>query len=131
MYRAVVQPSACPASRRASSSASSSGIPASRSRRRAAATWSWMVLKAHRRRVFQFFGLIEGDRLVEELREIAVEDFDEPVRREVDPVIRDAVLREVVGADFLRALARAHLAAAVLRDRFLLLAHLHLVQPRA
>ena len=39
--------------------------------------------------------------------------------------------REVVGADLLRALAGADLAAAILGDRVLLLAQLHLVEPRA
>ena len=62
--------------------------------------------------------------------EIAVEDFGHPVGREVDAVIGDPVLREVVGADLLGALARADLAAAILGDRVLLLAQLHLVEPR-
>ena len=46
-------------------------------------------------------------------------------------MIGDAALREVVGADLLGSLAGAHLAAAILRDGFLLLAHLDLVEPRA
>src|SRR5205814_3486586 len=46
-------------------------------------------------------------------------------------VIRDAVVLEVVGADLLGALAGAHLAAAIFRDRLLLLPQLHLVETRA
>ena len=45
-------------------------------------------------------------------------------------MVGDAVFLEVVGADLLGALAGADLAAAILRDRFLLLVHLHLVEPR-
>ena len=46
-------------------------------------------------------------------------------------VIGDAALREVVGADLLGPFAGAHLAAALLGDRVLLLAHLDFVEPRA
>ena len=69
--------------------------------------------------------------LIDELGEVAVEHLDEPVRREVDAVVGDPVLREVVGPDLLGALAGAHLAAAVLRHGVVLLLHLHLVETRA
>src|SRR5437667_3384180 len=48
-------------------------------------------------RVFEFLGLIMADDVLEHLRQIAVEDLREPVRREIDPVIGDSVLREIVG----------------------------------
>ena len=72
-----------------------------------------------------------ADDVVEQLRQIAVEHLGEAVRRVVDPVIGDSVLREVVGADLLGSLARADLAATILRNCFLLLAQFHLVEPRA
>ena len=62
--------------------------------------------------------------------EIAVERLGQLVHREADAVIGDAVLAEVVGADFFRPLARTDLRPSVLRDRLLLLPHLHFVEPR-
>ena len=58
-----------------------------------------------------------GDDVVEQLRQIAVQHVDEAVGREIDPVIRDAVLLEVVGADFLRSLAGADLNDILKRVR--------------
>src|SRR6185295_14841384 len=52
---------------------------------------------------------------VEQCVEVAVEDLVEVVRLEVDPVIGDAVLGEVVGADPLAAVYGADLARAVRR----------------
>src|SRR5436190_18152747 len=46
-------------------------------------------------------------------------------------MVRDAPLREVVGADLLRALPASHLRAAVGRDLGLALRHLALVEPGA
>src|SRR5262249_26007891 len=84
-----------------------------------------------RRGVLQFFGLVVRDDVVEDFCELAVEHVGEPVAREVDAMIGDAVFLEIAGPNFSRALARAHLAAPILRDRFLLLAQLHLVEARA
>ena len=53
------------------------------------------------------------------------------MRGEIDTVIRNTALGEVVGTDLLRPFAGADLPAALLRDRLLLLAHLHLVETRA
>src|SRR5262245_22896398 len=74
---------------------------------------------------------ILGDQRLGELFEIAFEDLVEPVLGELDPVVGDAVLGEVVGADLLGPLARADLRAA---RRLLLLALLlafALVEARA
>src|SRR5207302_8487653 len=46
------------------------------------------------------------------VQEIALQDLVEPVRRQLDPVVRDAVLGKVVGADLLRARAGPGLRAA-------------------
>src|SRR5436190_23063351 len=121
-------------------------MPASRSLSLAAATYSrrvftWWAGRAgpflsvlpsrYRRCVFQLLGLEEHGDVVEELHEVAVEHALELVRGEVDPVIGDAALRKVVRPDFFGSFTGAHLAPAVLRDRFLLLPHLHLVEARA
>ena len=50
-----------------------------------------------------------GAQRLGELVELAVEHRVEPVRGQLDPVVGDAVLREVVGADLLRPLAAADL----------------------
>src|SRR5436309_1046325 len=100
-------------------------MPAARSRARAAATCAWMVsTRLDDACVFQLFGLVERDDAVEQLREIPVEDLDQAVRGEVGAVIGDAAVLEMVGADLLRSLAGADLAAPIFRDRFLLLAQL-------
>ena len=46
-------------------------------------------------------------------------------------MVGDPVVAKVVGPDLFRSLAGADLAPAILRDRFLLLALLHLVEPGA
>src|SRR5262245_25733385 len=84
-----------------------------------------------RRCVLQLLRLVVCGESVDELAEVAVQDLGQPVRREVDAVIGDAVLREIIGTDLLRTLARADLAAAIFGDRLLLFAQLHLVQPGA
>ena len=88
-------------------------------------------LHSDRRRFLELLGVVERDDGIEDLGHVAFEHVLQLVRREVDAVIGDAALREIVGADLLGALAGADLAAAVLRDRVLLLAHLHLVEARA
>src|SRR5471030_868529 len=116
---AVSHPSTCCASSRASRLAAMA-MPAARSRSVAAAMYSRRGL-GDSGRVFQLFRLIEHADVVEQLDDVAVQDAFELVRREVDAVVRDAALRKVVGADFLRSLAGADLAAAILGDRFVLL----------
>ena len=51
------------------------------------------------------------------------------MQRQADAVIGDAVLREVVGADLLAAVAGAHHAAALRAERRLLLLQFDFVQP--
>ena len=53
--------------------------------------------------------LVLGGQRLGELVEVALEDLVEPVLRQLDPVVGDAVLGEVVGADLLGALAGADL----------------------
>ena len=64
-------------------------------------------------------------------RRSPAEHLVEVVRGELDPVVGDPALGEVVGADLLRALARAHLGAALGGDLRLLLRELLLVEARA
>src|SRR4029077_17635134 len=105
--------------------------PASRNRARAVATRARIVFtRLHDARVFELLGLVERVDAVEELRQIPVEHLDEAMRRVIGAVARDPAVLEMVGADFLRSLARADLAAAILGDRFLLLPHFHLVEAR-
>src|SRR5262249_54063119 len=52
------------------------------------------------------------DQRLGELAEIPLEDLVEPVLRELDAVVGDAVLRKVVRTDLLRPLAGADLRAA-------------------
>ncbi len=62
--------------------------------------------------------------------EPALEDLVELVERQVDAVIRDAPLRVVVGADALRAVARADEQLALLGLFRLLLGDLCIQQAR-
>ena len=48
-----------------------------------------------------------------------------------DAVIGEAILGEVVGPDFLAAVAAADHGAALFGDLFLLLLKLHFIEPRA
>jgi hypothetical protein len=81
--------------------------------------------------VLQSIGLGARHELVDHRIDVALERVLQLMHREVDAVIGDAVLFEVVGADLLGSIAAADLAAALLRDRVLLLAHLDLVEARA
>jgi hypothetical protein len=71
-------------------------------------------------------GLQCGRQLVQ----LAAQDLVDAVDGDVDPVVGDPVLGEVVGADLLRALAGAHLGAAVGGQLGLLLGPRPLVEPR-
>ena len=69
--------------------------------------------------------------MVEQFVEIAVENVVQTVNREIAAKIRDSIVADIVGPDLLRPFAGTDLAAPILRDRVLLLAQLHLVQPCA
>ncbi len=84
-----------------------------------------------RGRGLELRGLVVGDQAGHDLLEVTVEDLLQAVDGEADPVVGDPRLLEVVGADLLGAVAAAHLALAVARDRLLLLRERHLVEPRA
>src|SRR5262249_21116411 len=74
----------------------------------------------------QLLGVEERNPLVEDLAGVALEHVVQAMRGEVDAMVRDTALREVVGSYLLRPFAGADLAAPLLGDRLLLLAHLHL-----
>ena len=70
------------------------------------------------------FGLeVRGER-VEDFAEIAVHDEVEPVQRQTDAVIGDAILGIVVGADLFAAIAGADHGTAFVGQRLLLLLQL-------
>src|SRR5258708_4920000 len=71
-----------------------------------------------------------GRQGVGPLVEVPVNKSFRPVERELDPVIRDAVLLEVVGADLLGPAAGADHATALRSDLLLLLRELDLVKTR-
>src|SRR5512134_3805597 len=92
---------------------------------RAGAVRSRPVL-AERGQLFRLVLLREG---VRQLGEVAVHDRVDPVEREVDPVVGDATLRKIVGADALAAIAAADHALA--HRRLLLLPFLPLAVEQA
>src|SRR5262249_4264225 len=53
----------------------------------------------------QALGLMPGDQGLQQLVQIAVDDAVELVQGETDAVIGHAILREIIGADLLRAFA--------------------------
>ena len=73
-------------------------------------------MKLHFFRVLREFRLSVGDReRVYHLIHVPHEKAVQRIEREPDAMIRDPPLREIIGADALRAVARPHLAAAVFR----------------
>src|SRR5512145_2811157 len=114
-------------SRRAVASGGSSGprgpSPALRSRGIAPSS----ALARHRRELLR---LVLARERVEDLVEVAVHDRVDAVEREVDPVVGDAALREVVGADALAPVARADQALARRGRLRLLLAQLLVADAR-
>src|SRR6266849_7637448 len=92
-----------------SASARGDSTPASASRDAASATSSSSRLIIAR--TYQLRLEVGGGQRVDHPVEVPVDDLIEVVRLVADPVIGDAVLREVVGADALRPVHRAHLAA--------------------
>ena len=74
---------------------------------------------------FQLLGLVVRDERVDDGLQAAFQNQVELVQRKADAVAGEAVLREVLGADLLAAVAGAHRLLA-LADQFgLLLFHLH------
>src|ERR1700736_6335634 len=53
------------------------------------------------------------------------------MNRQADAMVGDAILREVVGADFFAAVAGTDHGLALFGQSFLLLLHFELVEPRA
>ena len=68
---------------------------------------------------------------VDDRVELAFHHQIQLVQRQADAVIGQAVLREIVSADFFAAVAGADHAAPLRADRRLLLFQLHLIEPRA
>ena len=71
--------------------------------------------------LLQAFRLEVRYQRVDEGSQFAVHHFGELVQREADAMVGDAVLREIVGANFLGAVARLDLAQALGGDGFVLL----------
>jgi len=87
-------------------------------------------LAAHRNFVLQFFCLEVSDEAVDHVGDVAFHDAIELMQGETDAVIGEAILGEIVGADFFAAIARADHAAALSSDGLLLLFELDFVEAR-
>lgn len=57
----------------------------------------------------QLFGLLMGGKSIDHLIQIAIHDLFQIMDGQADAVVGAAILREVVGADLLAAVAGAHL----------------------
>src|SRR5439155_11331088 len=68
---------------------------------------------------FELLGLVMRDQRVDDVVDLAVHHAVELVKVQTDAVVGEPVLREVVGADFLAAVARADLRAALFGDLLL------------
>src|SRR5271166_4784908 len=77
------------------------------------------------RLLFQLLRLIVRDQGVDHGLQLAVHEFRQLVRGVADAMVSDAVLRKVVGADLLAAVAGAHHGFTFLGQRCLLLLLLH------
>src|ERR1019366_6171777 len=82
------------------------------------------------RLVLHLLALVMGDQGIENGIHFALHHEIELMQRQADTVIAHAILREVVGPDFLAAVAGAHHAPALRAQRRLLLFEFQLVQPR-
>src|SRR5260370_5997352 len=83
------------------------------------------------RLLFHFFALVMRDQRIEDGIHFAFHHEIELMQRQADAVIAHAILREVVGADFLAAVAGAHHALALGAEGRLLLLQFEFVEPRA
>src|SRR6185295_3402862 len=81
------------------------------------------------RLLFHFLALVMSNERVEDRVHLAFHHEIELMERETDAVIAHAILREVVGADLLAAVARSHHALALGAEGRLLFFQLQLVQP--
>ena len=72
--------------------------------------------------------LVRRDQRINEVLDVAIHDVPEAELRVPDAVIGEAVLWEVVRTDFVRAVSRANLQTAALRDTCKLLFQLHLIE---
>src|ERR1017187_1059776 len=72
-----------------------------------------LVDRALFRLLLHLFALVVGDQRVEDGVHFALHHEIELMERQADAVIAHAILREVVGADFLTAVARPHHALAL------------------
>src|SRR6266481_4506231 len=88
-------------------------------------------LRYRGRFLLQLFRLEVTDQRVDNGLELAIHHIGELVNCEADAVVGDAVLREVVGADLLAAVAAADHRFALFCQGFLLLLHFDFVQARA
>src|SRR5260370_18589089 len=79
---------------------------------------------------FQLFGLVVRTERIEDGIHLALHHEIQLMERQADAVIRDAVLREVVGADFFAAVAAAYLGAVLRAHRRLLLPQFTLIGAR-
>ena len=76
----------------------------------------------------QLFRRVRRDECVKDLVHVAVQELVELVDGQLDAVVGHTVFREIIGADALRAVARADLTFAVGRDGGALLFYLGLIQ---
>src|SRR5689334_24963972 len=117
---------------RAWASARGAPTPASAS---AEAAWSTSprtrAVGLMRSRLLQPRLLVGGGQCIEKGIQVTVEDLVEVVRLEVDPVVGDAVLREVIRPDSLAAVDGADLAGPVGRRVGLCLVFGQGLQPRS
>src|SRR4029077_2608368 len=81
--------------------------------------------------LLELFGLVIRGERFENGVELSIHNEIQLMERQADAVIGDAVLREVVGANFLAAVAAASLSAPLRSQRCLLLFQLQFVQPGA
>src|SRR5258706_2364989 len=121
---------ACPS--RTSAVSGAAAMPASSSSRTpwSSAVCTVMAVSVHRRNtlidwlhvgLLELFGLVIRGERIENGVELAIHHEIQLMERQADAVIRDAVLREVVGANFLAAVAGAYSRAPLRAECGLLL----------
>src|SRR2546423_896632 len=119
---------------RISASSQGSGIPAvarvARVFASCALTRPASVARGAIGRLAQAVGLVPGDQAIEHRVEIArLDELGQLVVLEIDPVVGDAALRIVIGADFLASVAGADGGTTNLGQGLLLLRHLAVEEP--
>ena len=81
--------------------------------------------------LLQPFRLIISHQPVHQRPELSVHHFRQLMQRQPNAMVADAILREIVGANFLRAVAGLDLPAALRGDLLVLFFLFHFVKPRA